>query len=39
MLEAKADAVWGKDPAYVAYKRSTWTLMLWPPTENKLKAI
>mmetsp|Transcript_7098 Transcript_7098/g.12289 ORF Transcript_7098/g.12289 Transcript_7098/m.12289 type:complete len:295 (-) Transcript_7098:45-929(-) len=39
MLEAKADAVWGKDPAYVAYKHSTPTLVLWPPAKNKLKAI
>ena len=31
MLEARAQKTWGDEPDYQAYKRSTPTLMLWPP--------
>jgi steroid 5-alpha reductase family enzyme len=31
-LEAKADRKWGKDSAYLVYKRNTSALVLWPPS-------
>lgn len=31
LLEASADARWGDDPAYLAYKARTPVLWLWPP--------
>mmetsp|Transcript_17236 Transcript_17236/g.37491 ORF Transcript_17236/g.37491 Transcript_17236/m.37491 type:complete len:296 (-) Transcript_17236:377-1264(-) len=38
MLEAKADAKWGANPAYQAYKKSTPTLVLRPPAAAKQKG-
>lgn len=32
LLEARAQKLWGQEPAYKAYKRQTPALMLWPPT-------
>ena len=31
LLEARADRLWGDDPAYQAYKQATPVLMLWKP--------
>ncbi|MEM9622969.1 MAG: DUF1295 domain-containing protein [Pseudomonadota bacterium] len=34
MLEARATKTWGDDPEYQDYKRSTPTLLLWPPQKS-----
>ena len=34
MLERRADAKWGDDPDYQAYKRSTPALVLWFPRRS-----
>jgi hypothetical protein len=31
LLEQRADARWGTDPAYVAWRDATPVLLLWPP--------
>jgi steroid 5-alpha reductase family enzyme len=31
LLEARANRLWGEDPDYQQYRRTTPTLMLWPP--------
>lgn len=35
MLEARADRQWGKDPAYIEYRKNTPTLIPAPPKERR----